>query len=61
MIGLFFSQLILFAVTALIGFAVGWRLYVMATAGRRKADIEDLARLRAHLTEAQVRHASRTP
>lgn len=57
MIGLFFSELILFAVAALLGFAVGWRLYLMATGARRKADRADVDRLRGELSEAQVRRA----
>jgi hypothetical protein len=57
MIGLFFSQLILFAAVALIGFALGWRLYGAATASRRAADQREVEKLRADLAEAQVRRA----
>lgn len=57
MIGLFFSQLILFAVAALLGFALGWRLYVMATAKQRADDRRDTEHLRGALSEAQVRRA----
>jgi hypothetical protein len=57
MIGLFFSQLILFAAAALIGFALGWRLYVLATAPRREADRREVEKLRGDLAEAQVRRA----
>lgn len=57
MIGLFFSQLILFLAAALIGFALGWRLYIMATAARREADKREVQKLRGDLAEAQVRRA----
>lgn len=57
MIGLFFSELILFAAAALIGFALGWRLYNMSTAGRRAADRAHVEKLRGDLSEAQVRRA----
>ncbi len=57
MIGLFFSQLILFAAAALIGFALGWRLYIAATAARRDRDRREVERLRTDLAEAQVRRA----
>lgn len=57
MIGLFFSQLILFLAAALIGFALGWRLFVLATAPRREADRREVEKLRGDLAEAQVRRA----
>ena len=57
MIGLFFSELILFAVAALIGFAAGWRLYGMAHAERRAAERRDTEELRALLSEAQIKRA----
>jgi hypothetical protein len=57
MIGLFFSELILFAVAALVGFAVGWRLYGMAHAERRAADRRETEAVRALLSEAQVKRA----
>lgn len=57
MIGLFFSQAILFVVAALIGFAIGWRLYAMSAAPRREAEDRDIEQLRSALTEAQVRRA----
>ncbi len=57
MIGLFFSELILFAVAALIGFAVGWRLYVMAHAARRANEARETEELRTLLSEAQVKRA----
>jgi len=57
MIGLFLSEVILFAAAALIGFAVGWRLYVALAAPRRKADAAEIEHLRAALSDAQVRRA----
>lgn len=57
MIGLVFSQVMLFAAAALIGFALGWRLYVMASAPRREADRREVEKLRGDLAEAQVRRA----
>ncbi|ANP44871.1 hypothetical protein [Candidatus Viadribacter manganicus] len=57
MIGLIVSEVILYAVAALIGFAIGWRAYVMLAAQRREADIRETEQLRAALTEAQVRRA----
>ncbi|MGD9981702.1 MAG: hypothetical protein AB7H66_15425 [Hyphomonadaceae bacterium] len=57
MIGLIFSEVLLFAAAALIGFAVGWRICTMAAAQRRAADERDIERLRSALTEAQVRRA----
>ncbi|MGD9966937.1 MAG: hypothetical protein AB7T59_10480 [Hyphomonadaceae bacterium] len=57
MVGLIFSEVILFSAAALIGFAAGWRLYAMAAASRRVTEERDIERLRAALTEAQVRRA----
>lgn len=57
MIGLFFSEAILFAAAALVGFAVGWRLYAALAAGRRREEEREVEQLRAGLTEAQVRRA----
>lgn len=57
MIGLVLSQVMLFAAAALIGFALGWRLYVMASAPRREADRREVEKLRGDLAEAQVRRA----
>lgn len=57
MIGLIFSEAILFAAAGLIGFAIGWRLYVMIAAQRREAQERDIEQLRAAMTEAQVRRA----
>lgn len=60
MFGLLFSQVMLFAAAALIGFGAGWRLYALVNAGRRRAEQRDIEQLRAGLTDAQVRRA-RTP
>lgn len=57
MIGLFFSQVILFAVAGLIGFAIGWRIYAMTAAVRREHLERDIEQLRSALTEIQVRRA----
>jgi hypothetical protein len=57
MIGLFFSEVIMFVAAALIGFAIGWRLHELATGPRREADRQDVEKLRGDLAEAQVRRA----
>ena len=57
MIGLIVSEVILYAVSALIGFAIGWRAYVMLAARRRDVEFRETEQLRAALTEAQVRRA----
>ena len=57
MIGLIVSQVMLFAAAALIGFALGWRLYVLASAPRREGDRREVEKLRGDLAEAQVRRA----
>ncbi|MCX7359760.1 MAG: hypothetical protein NT015_16685 [Alphaproteobacteria bacterium] len=57
MIGLIFSQVILFVVAALIGFGIGWRAYIMSGAQRRNEAARETEDLRAALTEAQVRRA----
>jgi len=57
MIGLIISEVILFAVAALLGFGLGWRAYVMLAADRRETDARETEKLRAALTEAQVRRA----
>jgi hypothetical protein len=61
MIGLFFSEAILFAVAALGGFAIGLRLRAMAVAAQLKTAADDAARLRAAWSDAQVRRAARAP
>lgn len=57
MIGLFFSQVILYAVAAVIGFAIGWRLRAQAAALNTRAANHDVEALRAALQEASVRRA----
>lgn len=57
MFGLFASELILFAAAALAGFAVGWRLHLIASRDRRLTAERDVEELRAALSEAQVRRA----
>ncbi|MEQ1492401.1 MAG: hypothetical protein ABL932_17800 [Terricaulis sp.] len=57
MIGLIFSEVILFAVAALLGFGIGWRAYIMLGAQRRDEAARETEQLRAALTEAQVRRA----
>jgi hypothetical protein len=57
MTGLFLSEAILFFAAALIGFALGWRLYALAHASRRRDEERHLQNLRSSLSEAQVRRA----
>lgn len=57
MIGLFFSQVILFVAAGLIGFAAGWRAYVTIAGARARADERENDELRHLLTDAQVRRA----
>ncbi len=51
------TGLILFVVAGLIGFAAGWRAYVMAAAARMREEERDVEDLRHALTDAQVRRA----
>jgi hypothetical protein len=57
MLGLFFSQVILYVAAVLIGFAIGWRLYAVAAAGRKGEAARDVETLRQALSDAQVRRA----
>lgn len=57
MLGLFLSEVILFAAAGLLGFALGWRLYAAFAARRRQADEQIVAQLRQTLTDAWVRRA----
>ena len=57
MIGLFFTEVSLFLVAALVGFAVGWRLYVLAAAARRSEAQRDVDALRTVWSDAQARRA----
>lgn len=57
MVGLFFSLAMLYAAAAVIGFALGWRLYTLLNGERRDYEEREVAQLRAALGEAQVRRA----
>lgn len=57
MIGLFLSQVILLLAAGLIGFAVGWRLFALMHAERRRSAEAEVAHLRETLANAQVRRA----
>lgn len=57
MIGLFLSEAFLFMAAAVIGFAIGWRLFTGMTMSRRRAQARTLDQLRQTLTELQVRRA----
>ena len=57
MIGLFLSEVVLFAVVALLGFAIGWRIFAWSDARRRRADDQHISTMRAALSDAQVRRA----
>lgn len=57
MLGLFLSQVILFVAAALVGFAVGWRVYALIAGARTRGEERDIEDLRHALTEAQVRRA----
>jgi hypothetical protein len=60
MIGLFFSEVVLFAAAALIGFAGGWRLFLVLAAERSRDEAREIARLRSALSDLQVRRARNT-
>ncbi|MEQ1618608.1 MAG: hypothetical protein ABL883_09730 [Terricaulis sp.] len=57
MIGLFLSQVILYAAAGVIGLAVGWRLFALLRDERRSAAEREIDQLRVALSEAQVRRA----
>ncbi|MET0181748.1 MAG: hypothetical protein ABW199_02560 [Caulobacterales bacterium] len=57
MIGLIFSEIVLFLVAGLLGFAAGWRLSAHAAGVRQRAVEEDIDALRLAVSEAQVRRA----
>ena len=61
MIGLFFSEVILFAVVVLAGGVLGWRIQAHAVAERKRVLDADIDALRAAWSDAQVRRAARTP
>jgi len=57
--GLFLSEAILFIAVILLGFAAGWRIYLIAAERSRRAEDQDTEMLRAALSEAQTRRAQR--
>lgn len=57
MIGLVFSEILLYAAAALVGFACGYRLRAEAAKLHAQAAAQDLETLRRALSEAQVRRA----
>lgn len=59
MIGLIFSQVIMFAAAGLIGFAAGWGLHAQAAAVHARAAEADLEALRMAVADARVRRAAR--
>ncbi|MES1201494.1 MAG: hypothetical protein ABUS57_08590 [Pseudomonadota bacterium] len=59
MLGLFFSELILYVIAALAGFAGGWRLRKHMGAMVVQAAESDLESLRGALSDAQARKAGR--
>ena len=61
MIGLFLSEVILFVVAGLAGFAIGWRLQASDAAERLRAIRDDIDAMNTALTDAQVRRAARFP
>lgn len=57
MIGLIFSQILLFAAAGLLGFGAGYALRAQSARVRTSAVEHDIEALRAALSEAQVRRA----
>lgn len=57
MLGLFVSQVMLYAAASAIGAALGWAGFNLLHAQRRRADELEVEQLRGALSEAQVRHA----
>jgi len=57
MVGLFLSEAILLIAAGLIGFAVGWRGHAFMNGPRRREEARAIDRLRASLSDAQVRRA----
>jgi hypothetical protein len=57
MIGLFFSEALLFAATVVIGFAVGWKARMLGVEDRQSIVQHDIEQVRHALSEAQVRRA----
>lgn len=61
MIGLFLSEVVLFVVAGLGGFAVGWRLQSGDAEDKLRRIRDDIDNLNTALTDAQVRRAARFP
>ncbi len=59
MIGLIFSEVILFAAAGLLGFAAGWRLRAQAASVQMRAAEADIEALRLSVADARVRRAAR--
>ncbi|GAM98893.1 hypothetical protein U91I_02529 [alpha proteobacterium U9-1i] len=57
MVGLILSEVLLFAVAIVAGFAIGWRVHVVAETARRREAEREIDLLRAALSDAQVRRA----
>ena len=57
MLGLIVSEVTLFLIAALVGFAIGWRSCAALAADRSRHEERTLDQLRQALTEAQVRRA----
>jgi hypothetical protein len=57
MVGLFLSEVVLFVIAGLIGFAAGWRIFVWRDERRRRTEEQHISTLRAALSDAQVRRA----
>jgi len=57
MLGLLFSQVILFIAAILLGFAAGWRLFALIAGARARNEARDTDELRRLLTDAQVKRA----
>lgn len=52
-----FTQIILFAAAAALGFGLGAWLFSWIEADRRRGEVRDVERLRQALSDAQVRRA----
>lgn len=57
MIGLFLSQVMLYAAAGVLGLALGWRLFALMRDERRRVAEREIDQLRMALSEAQVRRA----
>ena len=60
MIGLFFSEVSVFAIVALAGLVAGWRMGGHETSERVRVIQADAEAFRAALSDAQVRRAARS-